>query len=264
MGIEGIKKKEIIRELIQQKGKLAVSEITNILKVSEVTARKYLKELEKENVLSTTYGGALLKKRDFAKDCGFGENTSKNRLEKRAIAAKAFSLIKEGQTIFLDIGTTVFELSRLIRKIGLGIVVVTNSMPAISELINNENVETFVLGGMYGNELMGFSGSYARIRLERMYFDQSFLRVEGISSKLGLTEKDHYASEIQDIVIKNSGIVNLLASSSKIGKNSLIQSESFQKIKNIKRLITDSKADKNELEQIRKKWELEIIRAVTS
>jgi len=261
MGISSIQRKTFIKDIVARKGDISVSEIVKLLDVSEVTARKYLEELESENFLLRTYGGAVLRKPSFSGEFFFGEKSKKNISEKQAVAKKAFSLIKDNETVFLDTGTTVYELSKLMKNSGKKLVAATNSLSVVSELSQNSGIKVFVLGGFLRHELMDFSGTFVKDQIKNLNFNQAFLGIDGLSSEQGMTTTDTLTAGIEESVMEKSAAVNILADYSKIGRISLIPYGKLEKKSIVKRLITDSKADRKELKKIANRFDMEILEA---
>ena len=259
MGISSIQRKKTIREEIERNGSLSVSKAVKILKVSEVTVRKYFHELERENFLLRTYGGAVARETPFSEKFFFGVKARENIKEKQAIARKAYGLIRENETIFLDTGTTVFELSKLIKSGGMKVVVATNSLSVISELSQNRRIKVFVLGGFLRHELMDFSGTFIKDEISHLSFTQAFLGVDGISAKSGITTTDSITARIEEEIMDKSLSINILADFSKIGRISLIPYGKLENRKVSKTLVTDSHADKNEVSEIGRKLGIKII-----
>ncbi|MCM8820575.1 MAG: DeoR/GlpR family DNA-binding transcription regulator [Candidatus Omnitrophica bacterium] len=249
MGIKSIKNKEKIVEVLEKKGVISVSELAPILKVSEFTIRRYLEELEKEGILIRTYGGAVKKDNGISSGFFFGEKAKKNINEKKLIAELAFSLIKDGETIFLDTGTTTLEIARLLKRGEKNLVVATNSFPVVSELSQVSYIKVFVIGGFLRNTLMDFAGPFSTEEIGILSFDQAFLGADGISADRGLTTTDTTSAEIEEAVMDRARTINIVADFSKIGRDSLIPYGRMKERKNI-RIITDFRANKKELKKI--------------
>ncbi len=83
----------------------------------------------------------------------------------------AYDLINSGETIFLDTGTTTLEISKLLVRSGKTPVVVTNSLPVVSEISKVEGIKVFVLGGFLRRELMDFSGHFLPGDIESFTFE---------------------------------------------------------------------------------------------
>lgn len=258
MGINSIKRKEIIRLTVASRGEVSVSDLVKRLGVSEVTIRRYLEELEKEGVLTRTYGGAVKNDVRISPEFLFTKKSQHNLAEKKAIARAAVNLVQEGETIFLDSGTTTLEVGRLLRERQFHFTVATTSLPVASELFPVERIKVLLLGGFLRRELFDFFGPFSRKELNRLTFNQAFLGVDGISSQEGLTTTDSITALIEETVIKKSQKINILADHSKIGRVALIPYGNIQGITKTKRLITDSGAAPEELRNL-KRMGLEVI-----
>jgi len=251
MGINGIKRKDRIKESLNRKGQVSVSELVSMFKVSEVTVRRYLEELEKEKFLVRTYGGAVRMESSISSEFFFGEKSKKNITEKRTIAKESVAMIKNGETIFFDTGTTTLEICKLLVKSGKTPVVVTTSLPIVSELSQAGHIKVFVLGGFLRRELMDFSGHFLREEIANFTFDQAFLGVDAISAEKGLTTTDTVTAGMEEAAMDKARIINIVADYSKIGRVSLIPYGNIRTMKKAKRIITDSRADRKELEKLK-------------
>jgi len=258
MGINSVKRKEFIKSVVANRRGVSVSGLVKKLGVSEVTIRRYLEELEKEGALTRTYGGAVKIETMISPEFLFSEKSRRNPAEKKAIAQAAIKLIREGETIFLDSGTTPLELARLIKKNQQRLTVATTSLPAAFELVSSEKVKILLLGGFLRRELFDFFGPFTQEELGRLTFNQAFLGVDGISSQEGLTTTDSITALIEEIVIARSQEINILADHSKIEHTALIPYGHIGSIAKPKRLITDSGTTPQELKKL-KKLGLEVI-----
>ena len=258
MGINSIKRKEMIWLAVASHGEVSVAELVKRLGVSEVTVRRYLEELEKEGVLTRTYGGAVKNETRISPEFLLTEKSQRNLAEKKVIARAAVDLIQEGETIFLDSGTTILEVSRLLKERQFRLTVATTSLPAASELFPVERIKVLLLGGFLRRELFDLFGPFSREELSRLTFNQAFLGVDGISGQEGLTTTDSISALVEETVIKGSQKINILADHSKVGHIALIPYGNIQGITKTKRLITDSGAAPEELHNL-KKMGLEVI-----
>ena len=102
-----------IEKCLRENGKVKVKELSEIFQVTEDCIRKDLKTLENAGKLKRTYGGAILSQ-DYPLKRDVVDRRQFNLDKKRTIAAKAFKLIKNNETIFLDISTTNIELAKLL------------------------------------------------------------------------------------------------------------------------------------------------------
>ena len=102
-----------IEKCLRENGKVKVKELSEMFQVTEDCIRKDLKTLENAGKLKRTYGGAILSQ-DYPLKRDVVDRRQFNLDKKRTIAAKAFKLIKNNETIFLDISTTNIELAKLL------------------------------------------------------------------------------------------------------------------------------------------------------
>lgn len=121
---------EEIVKILNREGKVVVKELSQLFNVTEDCIRKDLKNLENQKLIKRTYGGAVLL-RSTAREEKI-ENRKERDLEaKRIIAEKAFGLIEENETIFLDISTINILLSEIIAKSSKRLTIITNMLDIV-------------------------------------------------------------------------------------------------------------------------------------
>lgn len=252
MGIKAVKRKNDIVERLREKGEVSVADLVHAFSVSEVTIRRDLEELEEKGLLFRTYGGAVKKEEsEINSEFIYGAKKQKNISEKKAIARAAFQKIVPGETIYLDSGTTTVEIARLIKEKDIDLTVVTNSFPVVLELLRSERVNLFLLGGFLRKKLFDFYGPFIKDEISNLSINKAFLGVDAVSSKFGLATTDSSTAQIEEAVMENSCEIIVAADSSKIGKVSLIPYGKTFVAKNRCTLITDSKADGQEIAGIK-------------
>jgi len=171
-----------IVEHLKEKGKVTVKELSKIFKTSEVTIRKDLEILESIGELIRTHGGAILPHGTRA-EWDFFKKMSQHRKEKEEIAKKAVSLLKEGETIILDSGTTPYYIAKTIKESGLErLTIVTNNI-YIAELILESRNEVILLGGYMREHSLSLVGPFSVEQLEKIHVDKAFLGTTGFSEK---------------------------------------------------------------------------------
>ncbi|MCF6285414.1 MAG: hypothetical protein L3K26_09520, partial [Candidatus Hydrogenedentes bacterium] len=135
--------------------------------------------------------------------------------EKKRIARKALELIGPRDTIYLDGGSTVLELARLLRE-RTGITVVTNSLRAASEL-GGSGPQLILIGGELRRLSQTMVGPLTRFMLEELHIDKAFMGTIGISLDEGLTTTDAGEAYTKELVMQRAREVVLLADSNKVG-----------------------------------------------
>ena len=235
-------RRQEILNLIREDGHAKVQKLAQIFKVSDVTIRQDLEALEEMGYVQREHGGAFLKDVGNFASTGTLINESVKVVEKQELARKAVSLIREGDSIILDSGSTTTELAKLMNGIK-NLNVITNALNIAYILGGNPGINLIVSGGEFKAPTLSLTGDMAAATFKGLHVDKCFLATAGISSDMQLT----YPS-LSDLVVKSAMIraankVYLLADSSKIGVSSFA---SLGRISLIDTLITDSKITKEQ------------------
>lgn len=136
-----------ILNLIREDGHAKVQDLSKIFKVTDVTIRQDLEELEKMGYIEREHGGALLK--DVSSFARTGQLLNqKNIEEKREIAKKAINFINEGDCIILDSGSTTTEIAKLLVSFK-NLTIITNALNIALILGENPNISLIVTGGEF-------------------------------------------------------------------------------------------------------------------
>ncbi|NLM37632.1 MAG: DeoR/GlpR transcriptional regulator, partial [Firmicutes bacterium] len=213
------------------------------LGVSEVTIRMDLDVLEKQGLLFRTHGGAILNPKTGYERAYQDEELSFPE-EKRRIGWRASQLVSEGDTIILDVGTTVMEVARqLVRYKDL--TVVTNALNVVTWLENYVGISVIVTGGTLRATQHSLVNPYADFVLERVHADLAFIGANGIDVRYGVTNVNIPEAEMKTRFLKASRRRILVADSSKIGN---VARAKIGNLDDFDLLITDDQAD---LEQVR-------------
>lgn len=227
------KRRDEILTLAYQSGHVSVRDIATELRVSEATVRRDLQGLAAEGLLELTHGGASVVK---SSDYSFMSKFRRNIESKRIIAKMASDLVSDGDQLFLDSGTTCYEMTACLRsKKGLSVIV--NSVRTAQEL-QAPGVNVLLLGGQYRPDRMDTVGPIAFEVLERLRGYRAFLGTDGISLDFGLTSVDVDSAHIFNLATRNALDCVLLADSSKFDHPSLYKIAEFSCIST---LITDKK-----------------------
>ncbi|MBM7837444.1 DeoR family fructose operon transcriptional repressor [Alkalihalobacillus xiaoxiensis] len=227
-----LERKEMILALLQSYEVVKIQDILHHTGASESTIRRDLTELEQDKKLKRIHGGATLlqKMRD---EPTMAQKTIKNSHEKRAIAQKAAEQVCEGDCLFLDAGTTTYEMIPFLKQ--KNIVVVTNGLMNIPALLE-AGVETHVLGGHVKSGTHAFVGRGALETIDMYRFDHAFMGTNGVTVEDGCTTPDPEEAHIKAEAIKRARNAVILADHTKFGD---IAFSRFAHLKNIT-LVTSS------------------------
>ena len=223
-----------ILTILNRLKKVSVQELTQRFGVSEVTIRKDLSFLEERGKLIRIHGGAMLAE-DEGRLRTIAIRQNEHTLEKRTIALKARELIRSGETIFIDAGSTCAALAREIRDMELR--VVTNSLDAILELIGSPGISLFSTGGSFRPEACSFIGPGALETIRGIQLDTCFIGTTGFSRDGVFSSQNVIESQLKSAVIHASRRAVMLADHSKYGSTAF---SVFARAEDIDVLVMDS------------------------
>lgn len=227
--------RQIIR-FLEEKGIAKVTELADWLGASESTVRRDLIDLEAQNQLKRIHGGAVsLNPKGL--ELGIEEKSSKNLEQKEKIAQLAARQLRDGDSIYLDAGTTTLAMIPFI--VANNITVVTNGLSHIEALVNGQ-IESYLLGGKMKMRTRAVVGSMALRNIENYRFDKCFLGANGIHPDMGYTTPDPEEALIKRRAHELSGQTFVLADSSKIGEITFTKLFDLQEAS----LITESVPDR--------------------
>jgi DeoR/GlpR family transcriptional regulator of sugar metabolism len=205
----------ILREL-EEKGSVRVSELTQRFGVSIETIRRDLEYLEERGLLRRVHGGAVTAGRSALEPAYAARETAHFR-EKKAIGAAAADLVKDGDVIGIDVGTTTLELAKALAAGEKKIKVITNALKIALVLSENEGIEVIVLGGKARRGECSVSGFLADRSAELFRTDMYFMGVGGFSREAGFTDYHMEEAALRRLMIGRTGRLVALADHSKFG-----------------------------------------------
>jgi len=177
---------QMILELLKEKDIVKIHDLMEITNSSESTIRRDLSQLEDKKYLKRIHGGAQ-KLQGKLQEPSMSEKSAKNLQEKRSIAKYAASLVEKGDCIYLDAGSTIFEMIDYLPA--KDIVVVTNGWMHLTSLLA-KGIPTYFIGGLIKINTNAAIGRGAISGLELYRFDKCFIGVNGIHPSFGFTTPD--------------------------------------------------------------------------
>lgn len=234
---------------IQKNGEVSVKELSIKYSITEDSIRKDLKSLEKEGLITRTYGGAKLKK-TFTYYQSLVSRIDENLEGKEKIATKVFSLIEENDIIFLDLSTINIVLAEKISRSKKKLTIITNMIDILNIFEKTKNSSQIIfIGGTYRPDLHGFIGSETINQIKKYHVNKSFISTCGINIYNGnLT-----ALEIEDgltkrAIIEISTEVYLISEANKISNDALY---TFGNLSELKGFIFDELKDEFAIEKLK-------------
>jgi DeoR/GlpR family transcriptional regulator of sugar metabolism len=205
-----------VRRLVEQAGRVTVTELSERFEVSEATIRRDLEELDGLGWLQRTHGGAVRVER-ATREPPILQRVHENENEKQRIAGAAVKLIHPGETIFLGSGSTVMQVARRLPE-PIHLTVVTNSLPVVNQLASRPEIELIVIGGMLRTSELSMVGHIAEQGVSELRADRVFMGMRAIDAHHGLTN-DYLPETMTDrMILEIAPQVIVLADHQKFGK----------------------------------------------
>jgi DeoR family fructose operon transcriptional repressor len=242
-----------ILEMLNNKASIKVNELAEKFNVSESTIRRDLKQLHDSGVISRTHGGAVSNARTSFEPA-FKDKIDEKHEEKVTIGKVAADMIKDGDTIILDSGTTTLEIAKNITA--KNITVITNSIDIAGILSHKDNVEIIVTGGSLRLNTRAMVGHLTEMVLNNFRVDKAFVGANGVSIKEGITTPNFLEAHTKKTMIDSADKVIVVVDSSKFNNVSF---SIICPIKNVSTIVTDINLE----EEVAKDFEdegIEVIR----
>ncbi len=237
-----------ICELLREQGRVTVEALAARFGTSQVTIRADLSTLESSGALTRTHGGALNVE---VSDQPLGVKQLQHHAEKLRIADAAVELIREGETIILDSGTTTAEIARRLRRLDLkSINVITNALNIAALLIDVPSVRLIMPGGILRRESNSLSGHMAEAALANLQADRLYLGADGLDPEIGVMTPHLAEAELNAKMIRISRQVVVVADSSKLRRRNI---SLIAKVEQLHLLITDRAAPEAAVEELRRR-----------
>ena len=207
---------ETIRHQLYTCGTSSIEALSRATGASVATVRRDLATLERQGVVSRTYGGARSASGAHV-EVGFATRERHNLVQKRAIAAAAFALLRPQTAVFLDAGTTVLQLARRLRVSPMPLSLFTNGLLVAQDLMDVPKLRVTLLGGQLRSENASLVGPAAETMLDGLWFDQLFLGASAIGDDGCIYSLDAAEASLNKAMMARSASVVILADASKFG-----------------------------------------------
>jgi DeoR family transcriptional regulator of aga operon len=234
-------RRELIIEELARNHTVKVSELSKRFGISEVSIRRDLKRLEQLGLLKRVHGGAVVSP-SVSADQSYSVRMRLHMDEKERIGRAAAEMIREGDRVIFDSGTTVLQVARKISGDLLNsgsLTAITASLPIVHELGHWKGVHLILLGGIYLPDYEVCIGPQTINNLIGLYADKMFLGTDGLTLAHGHTSANVLEAQIVQVMIEHASEIITVADSSKIGAIGLTAIIPLNKID---KLITNTNA----------------------
>lgn len=233
-----------IVSLVNERGSIRVSELSELCEVTEETIRRDLDRLEQAGRLRRSHGGAVSVK-DAQSETPYLEREVTNAEEKRRIAHEAIKHIQPNERILLDASTTAWYMASIMPDIPL--TVLTNSIKVATELAAKEKIQVISTGGILAQRSLSFVGPLTERSLEGYHVDKLFFSCRGVHLARGISESNELQGRVKQRMIGMADRVYLLADASKLGAQAFTH---VAEIGEIDVVITDKRIESAALAQL--------------
>lgn len=234
-----------ILDKLEKENIISISDIKNILKVTEMTVRRDLKALEQQGLLTRIHGGAKKLETVPFIELSHNEKRTIHIDEKKYVAKIAGQMIQENDIVYIGPGTTNELIYNYINVNYAKII--TNSMSIFTKFKDDARFELILIGGRFRKRTDVFVGSFTDELLEKIRVKRAFVGVNGIQNN-SVTTSNEEEGVCQRIILDNAMERYLICDSSKIDKEDFY---SFYNLKDITAVITDDKLE----DSVKKKYE---------
>ena len=249
-----MKKKDFVEErrrklleYINRNNRANVMELADIMSVTEATIRRDLFILDKDGLVHRTHGGAIKRiQPSIWRSTTLQERIESHKEEKKRIAQFVVQLVKDGESLMIDGGSTTLKVAEnlISRK---NMLIVTNS-PSIAEvLVETKEIKVILTGGEFTKGSNNLIGNAAEASLRQYRADKAIIGISGMIVDEGFFSAVPQEAEIKRLMSKNSSQTIVVTDSSKIGSQAFSFVCDFKKVST---LVTDKNISKQALETL--------------
>ncbi|GAA5421479.1 DeoR/GlpR family DNA-binding transcription regulator [Tetragenococcus halophilus] len=229
-------REEEIIAIVSENKKIEVNELADQLEVSRVTVRKDLDKLEERGILHRQHGFAVLNSQD---DINY--RLAINYDLKRKIAKEAAKLVKDGETVMIESGSTCTLLAEELAYRKNDVTIITNSNFIASYIRKAEAVKVLLIGGEYQKDSQVNVGPLVKKVISEFHVDKLFVGIDGFDEKRGFTGSDVTRSDTANTLMNSANHTIVLTDSSKFLQVGVVSEFAFDKISMV---YTDNRIEK--------------------
>jgi DeoR family transcriptional regulator, aga operon transcriptional repressor len=230
-------RRERIVALLREQGSVQIPTLAERFRVSTQTLRKDLNFLDDKGICTRSSGGAILRRgAPSPTEQAIDVKRTLFADEKIRIGRAAAKLIKGDESVLLDSGTTALQVARHL-DVAASLVVVTNDVGIMNELVTRENVQLVFLGGTLRRKNLSFYGTQTERALQDLHVDKLFLAADGFDIEKGLTTHFEPEALLNRMMCRAASEIIVVADSSKFGRICL---HKILEPQGISKLVTDT------------------------
>ncbi|GAA3018982.1 DeoR/GlpR family DNA-binding transcription regulator [Tetragenococcus solitarius] len=237
-------REEEIISIVSENKKIEVNELAHLLDVSKVTIRKDLDKLETRGIVHRQHGYAVLNSQD---DINY--RLAINYDLKRKIARKAAELVKDGETVMIESGSTCTLLAEELAYHKSDVTIITNSNFIASYIRKAEGVKILLIGGEYQKDSQVNVGPLVKKVISEFHVDKLFVGIDGFDEQRGFTGSDVTRCDTANTMMSSANNTIVLTDSSKFLQGGVVSEFAFDTISMV---YTDNRIEKEKKEFLEK------------
>ncbi len=214
------RRREILARM-RMDGKVIVSELARDFEVTEETIRRDLDRLDKEGLVSKTYGGAVAKQTSTL-DLPYNVRESVNVEQKQLIAEKVARLIQDGERVMLDSSSTALYVVRKLKD-KRNLTIITNSVKILIELADKSDWTVLSTGGVLKQNALSLGGSSAEKMIHSYHVDTAVCSCKGLDMQLGVMDSNEQDCLIKQAMLESAERRILALDAEKFDKKSFVK-----------------------------------------
>lgn len=228
-----------IAEIIRQTGSAAVETLAKEFDVSVMTIRRDLAKLDQEGIIERCHGGAVIRR-----ETNYQEKKCAHADEKKRIAQKAIEFVQDGDTVFLDAGTTVYEIAKLLPA-KKDITAITTDLE-IAYLLNQTDVETVICGGLIQKATGSTIGVFVNMMMRDLYVNTAFFGAHSIDANFNILTPTAEKAVMKRTICEHANSRYLAVDGSKFYRQALMRVNSLSAYNGVitERDFTDEEKEK--------------------
>ncbi|MBR2054121.1 MAG: DeoR/GlpR transcriptional regulator [Clostridia bacterium] len=235
-------------EYINQNRSVHLQELALFFHISEATARRDLDELSRQGAVIRTHGGAMRAEKSTAYETLYQERMNQQQPEKERIAIRAAQMVKNGDTVFIDAGTTAFAIAKAISHLER-LTIITNDLFTASQLQLKPTSTLMVTGGMRRGASQELVGAAAEEFVGAVHADIAFIGVDGVDWMGNVCIANFDEMGIKRAMLHSAARKVIVADHGKIGHAALVR---ICYLKDADCLITDDGISTDSLRKLKK------------
>jgi DeoR/GlpR family transcriptional regulator of sugar metabolism len=239
-------RRQRIFEELEASGIVAVRDLARKFDVSAMTVARDLQELEQQGLIRRVHGGAI-SVRGASYEPPFIARETQHAEEKRRIAARAVDLVQDGDSLILDVGTTVLEIARALKG-RRNLTVLISNLRAALELASQPAIQVIVVGGKLRASELSMVGHLAEQTLRGFQVDKAFIGVGGIAPQHGLTEFSFEEAGAKRAMLERARQRIVVADHTKFGK---VMLTTVAPLSSVDTIITGAEADPQIVQELK-------------